>query len=176
MFPPCNHLFPEALVPSVRRLPCWSLARYCQETLRLCQLRFRRLVVAWFQLSSGSKTMSRWLLHQGRITLLSQSKWMSSQCSWWVDNALLIISPRLISALLLAVPIVMPCNLALIPICNWNTSWIETLDSHAPETSVPLYSELSGELIRDVLEMLADQLSICRIFLEMLMEDLQLDL
>ena len=41
---------------------------------------------------------------------------------------------------------------------------------------MPLYSEPSEESIRDVLETLRNQLSICQMFLEMPMEDLQSDL
>ena len=117
------------------------------------------------------------LLRRGRTILLSQFGWMSYHHFQCVLSVLLVASPRLTSAHLLVVPIVMPCNLGLVLIHHiLDTLWVKISASHAQENFVPPYSELSEESIRDALETLRNQLFICQMFLEMPMEDLQSDL
>ena len=71
----------------------------------------------------------------------------------------------------------MLCNLGLVLIRRIrDTLWVKTSNFHAQENSVLLYSEPSEESIRDTLETLRNQLSICQMFLGMLMEDLRSDL
>ena len=63
----------------------------------------------------------------------------------------------------LVASIVMPNNLALIPIIHHLTSWIKTSNSHVPGSSAPACLQVEEEQIREALEMLEDCLGIRRV-------------
>ena len=73
-------------------------------------------------------------------------------------------------------PIVMPNNLALIPIICHLASWVKTSDSHVPGSSVPMYLQVEEEQIREALETLEDHLGIRRVLESLPTANLHTDL
>ena len=92
----------------------------------------------------------------------------------WVSSDLLEVSHQLTIALLLAMPTVMPNNLDHIPIVILH----QASSSHVSEncSSTPAYSQVDEEGIRRALDTLQDHLSLCRLFEEMPVESLWLEL
>ena len=78
--------------------------------------------------------------------------------------------------LLLVAPIAMPNNLVLILIIHYLTLWVKTSNSHVPGSSMPVYSQVEEEQIREALEMLEDCLGIRRVLELLLTANLHADL
>ena len=92
----------------------------------------------------------------------------------WVSSNLLEVDHRLITVLQLTVPTIMPNNLGRMCI----VILLQASSSYVSEScsSVPAYSQVDEEGIRRALDTLQDQLSLRRLFKEMLVESLRSEL
>ena len=92
----------------------------------------------------------------------------------WVSNVLLVGVLWLIIVLPLVIVIVMPNNLAFIPIRIRGTSWIKIFDSPAVENCTPLsYRPPTPEGVAAALNLLAGRLELRAMFQSMPTEDLR---